>query len=112
MTVDGTPAPEKLDPPPGSPYPGLASLQGADILRAQAEGSAEALEATGVPVLRWSMPRLDEHELGAFTMAWQAIVGLLGMVLDLDPFDQPGWKTGRSAPSCGWAWPNSFRSQC
>ena len=38
MTVDGTPAPEKLAPPPGSPYPGLASLQGADILRAQAVG--------------------------------------------------------------------------
>ena len=95
MTVDGSPAPETLDPPPGSPYPGLASLQGSAILRAQATGSAEALEAAGVPILRWSMPSLDEHELGAFMMAWQAIVGLLGMALDLDPFDQPAVEDGK-----------------
>jgi glucose-6-phosphate isomerase len=95
MTVEGVTPPERLDPPPGSPYPGLASLQGADILRAQAVGSAEALEAAGVPVLRWSMPRLDEHELGAFMMAWQAIVGVLGMAMDLDPFDQPAVEDGK-----------------
>lgn len=95
MTVDGTPAPEKLDPPAGSPYPGLANLQGADILRAQAVGSAEALEAAGVPVLRWSMPSLSEHELGAFMMAWQTIVGLTGFSLDLDPFDQPEVEDGK-----------------
>ncbi|MDP1832839.1 MAG: hypothetical protein Q8K67_12330 [Geothrix sp.] len=95
MTVDGTPARERLDPPPGSPYPGLAGLQGADILRAQAEGTAEALGVAGVPVLRWSMPALTELEVGAFMMAWQAIVGLLGMALDLDPFDQPEVEDGK-----------------
>jgi glucose-6-phosphate isomerase len=95
MTVDGTAAPERLDPPPGSPYPGLAGLQGAEIIRAQAEGTAEALEATGVPVLRWSMPRLDEQEVGAFMMAWQAITGILGFALDLDPFDQPEVEDGK-----------------
>ncbi|MBI1751776.1 MAG: hypothetical protein HY014_12205 [Acidobacteria bacterium] len=95
MTVDGKAAPEKLDPPAGSPYPGLASLQGADILRAQAEGSADALEAAGVPVLRWSMPSLSEREVGAFMMAWQAIVGLVGVGLDLDPFDQPEVEDGK-----------------
>jgi glucose-6-phosphate isomerase len=95
LTVEGTAPPEHLDPPPGSPYPGLASLQGADILRAQAQGTAEALEATGVPVLRWSMPSLNEHEMGAFMMAWQAIVGILGFALDLDPFDQPEVEDGK-----------------
>ena len=95
MTVEGTPAQEKLDPPPGSPYPGLASLQGAEILRAQAVGTTEALEAAGVPVLRWSMPRLDEREIGAFMMAWQVIVGMLGVAMDLDPFDQPEVEDGK-----------------
>lgn len=95
MTVDGPAAPERLDPPPGSPYPGLAGLQGAEILRAQAEGTADALAAAGVPVLRWPMPGLDERELGAFMMAWQAIVGLLGFALDLDPFDQPEVEDGK-----------------
>jgi glucose-6-phosphate isomerase len=95
MQVEGTPAAEKLDPPAGCPYPALASLQGAEILRAQAEGSAEALEAAGVPVLRWSMPTLSEREVGAFMMAWQAIVGLVGEGLDLDPFDQPEVEDGK-----------------
>jgi len=95
MTVEGTPAPERLEPPPGSPYPGLANLQGSEILRAQAEGTAGALEAAGVPLLRWSLPVLDERELGAFMMAWQAIVGILGFALDLDPFDQPEVEDGK-----------------
>ncbi|MBP1772045.1 MAG: glucose-6-phosphate isomerase [Holophagaceae bacterium] len=95
MTVDGPARPERLDPPAGSPYPGLAGLQGADILQAQAEGTAGALEAAGVPVLCWSMPTLSERELGAFMMAWQAIIGLLGIALDLDPFDQPEVEDGK-----------------
>jgi glucose-6-phosphate isomerase len=95
MTVDGAEGTEKLDPPPGSPYPGLAHLQGSDILRAQAEGTAGALEAAGVPVLRWSMPSLSERELGAFMMAWQAIIGILGFALEVDPFDQPEVEDGK-----------------
>jgi glucose-6-phosphate isomerase len=95
LTVDGAAAPERLDPPPGSPYPGLAGLQGADILRAQAEGTSEALEAAGVPVLRWSMPVLSEQEVGAFMMAWQAITGILGFALGVDPFDQPEVEDGK-----------------
>jgi glucose-6-phosphate isomerase len=95
LTVDGVSTAEKLDPPPGSPYPGLASLQGGEILRAQAMGTAEALEAAGVPVLRWPMPILSEREVGAFMMAWQVIVGLLGVALELDPFDQPAVEDGK-----------------
>lgn len=95
MTVDGAAPTEQLAPPPGCPYPGLAALQGAEILRAQAEGTAGALEAAGVPLLRWSLPALDERELGAFMMAWQAIIGLLGFALDLDPFDQPEVEDGK-----------------
>ncbi len=95
VTVDGASAPERLDPPAGSPYPALAGLQGADILRAQAEGTSEALEAAGVPVLRWSMPVLSEQEVGAFMMAWQAITGILGFAMGLDPFDQPEVEDGK-----------------
>ncbi|HJW71368.1 MAG TPA: hypothetical protein VJ486_00815 [Geothrix sp.] len=95
LTVEGVDGPEKLDPPPGSPYPGLAHLQGAEILRAQAEGTTGALEAAGVPVLRWSMPAISEREFGAFMMAWQAIIGILGFAMELDPFDQPEVEDGK-----------------
>jgi glucose-6-phosphate isomerase len=95
MTVAGTAPPERLEPPVGCPYPGLARLQGQEILAAQAEGTAEALAAAGVPVLRWNLPALNEFEMGAFMMAWQAIVGLLGFALELDPFDQPEVEDGK-----------------
>ena len=95
MTVEGADTSEKLDPPAGSPYPGLSQLTGSEILRAQAEGTAGALEAAGVPLLRWSLPALNEHEVGAFMMAWQAIIGILGFALDLDPFDQPEVEDGK-----------------
>jgi glucose-6-phosphate isomerase len=95
LTVESQAGADPLAPPEGSPYPGLRDLDGARILRAQAEGTAEALEGAEVPTLRWAMPALSEAELGAFMMAWQYIVGLLGFALELDPFDQPAVEDGK-----------------
>jgi len=95
LTVDQPDRADVLDPPAGCPYPRLAELRGDAILRAQAEGTAEALEGAGVPTLRWSLPAITEAELGAFMMAWQWIVGLLGFALELDPFDQPEVEDGK-----------------
>ncbi len=95
LTVEAEAAAERLDPPAGCPYPRLRDLQGGAILRAQTEGTAEALQGAGVPTLRWSLPAVTEAELGAFMMAWQWIVGLLGFALELDPFDQPAVEDGK-----------------
>jgi glucose-6-phosphate isomerase len=95
MTVEDQAQAEQLDPPTGCPYPRLRELQGHAILRAQAEGTAEALEDAGIPTLRWTLPAINEAELGAFMMAWQWIVGLLGFALELDPFDQPEVEDGK-----------------
>lgn len=95
MTVADQAHAEQLDPPPGCPYPRLRDLQGDAILRAQAEGTAEALEGAGIPTLRWTLPAITEADLGAFMMAWQWIVGLLGFAMELDPFDQPEVEDGK-----------------
>jgi glucose-6-phosphate isomerase len=95
VTVEDQDHPERLDPPAGCPYPRLRDLRGDTILRAQAEGTAEALEAAGIPTIRWSLPAITEAELGAFMMAWQWTVGLLGFALELDPFDQPAVEDGK-----------------
>ena len=95
MTVDHQDRADALDPPAGCPYPRLRELRGDTILRAQAEGTAEALEGAGVPTIRWSLPAISEAELGAFMMAWQWIVGLLGFALELDPLDQPEVEDGK-----------------
>ena len=86
---------EHLDLPEACPYPGLERWSGAQILKAQADGTLEALQAANVPTLHWHLDRLDEATLGAYLMSWQLIVGLLGMALELDPFDQPEVELGK-----------------
>jgi len=95
LTVEGAPAAERLAVPGACPYPGLAGLQGAQILAAQAEGTMEALRAAGAPVVHWTLPALDERALGELMMAWQLIVGLTGFALEVDPFDQPAVEDGK-----------------
>ncbi|MBK8727507.1 MAG: hypothetical protein IPL96_16075, partial [Holophagaceae bacterium] len=68
---NGHRAPSAL--PEQCPFPGLAGLDGQQILRAQAEGTREALQAAGVPVLHWELNPLDEAELASLLMAWQLI---------------------------------------
>lgn len=95
ITVLGGPDAVGSDEPAQCPFPGLAALSGRRVLDAQARGTREALEAAGVPVLHWELDPLDERELGAFLMAWQWIVGLTGMALEIDPFDQPAVEDGK-----------------
>lgn len=95
VTVKGGPDETASAEPEACPFPGLAGLSGRRILQAQADGTREALEAAGVPVLRWELEPLDAHELGAFLMAWQLVVGLTGMALEVDPFDQPAVEDGK-----------------
>lgn len=95
VTVTGVDTLDLSEPPPECPFPGLGHWNGAHILDAQAEGTREALESAGVPVLHWHMEALNERELGAFLMAWQLIVGLTGFALEIDPFDQPAVEAGK-----------------
>jgi glucose-6-phosphate isomerase len=95
LTVEESARAERLLLPDACPYPGLAGLQGCQVLAAQAEGTAEALQEAGVPVEVWRLPSLDERMLGELMMAWQFIVGLLGIALEVDPFDQPAVEDGK-----------------
>ncbi len=95
LTLEGAKGPEHLDLPPQCPYSGLSRWRGTEILQAQAEGTLEALQAASVPTLHWHLDRLDEATLGAYLMSWQLIVGLLGMALEIDPFDQPEVELGK-----------------
>ena len=87
--------PEPMQTPGQCPFPGLDQWGGARILKAQADGTREALEAAGVPVLHWELKALNEAEMGAFLMAWQLIVSLVGLTLEVDPFDQPAVEAGK-----------------
>lgn len=95
VTVANEDAPEFAQTPSQCPFSGLDRWGGPRILKAQADGTREALEAAGVPVLHWELKPLNEAETGAFLMAWQLIVSLVGLTLEVDPFDQPAVEAGK-----------------
>jgi glucose-6-phosphate isomerase len=95
VTVGNDDTGEASKSPSLCPFPGLDRWTGSEILRAQAEGTREAIESAGVPVLHWHLDALDESTLGAFLMSWQLIAGLVGLSLELDPFDQPAVEAGK-----------------
>jgi glucose-6-phosphate isomerase len=85
-----------LAPPPACPYPELSRWKPSQILRAEAEGTLKALREAGVPVLHWHLEGgLTEAQLGALLMAWQIIVALTGLALEVNPFDQPDVETAK-----------------
>lgn len=95
VTIESGGLAESAQTPSQCPFPGLDQWSGSSILWAQAEGTREALEAARVPVLHWGLKSLNEGEMGAFLMAWQLIVSLVGLRLEVDPFDQPAVEAGK-----------------
>jgi glucose-6-phosphate isomerase len=81
--------------PENSPYPFLSNHTGDDILRAQIEGTQSSLQEAGVPTYHIEIQALDEAQLGALMMAWQIIVALVGLGLEINPFDQPAIEAGK-----------------
>jgi glucose-6-phosphate isomerase len=51
------------------------------------EALADALEATGHPVIRIAIP--DPIDLGGEFVRWEVATAIAGIVLGIDPFDQP-----------------------
>ena len=44
----------------------------------------------GVPVIKLTIPRLDEHTLGELIYFFEKACGISGYILGVNPFDQPG----------------------
>lgn len=64
-------------------------------MRAQIEGTQSSLQEAGVPTYHIEIQALDEAQLGALMMAWQIIVALVGLGLEINPFDQPAIEAGK-----------------
>lgn len=70
-----------------------------ELLAAQAQGTAEALEFEGAPVvsLQWTQDSDQNYPMsvGYQFMFWQLVVAGLGESLDINAFDQPGVELGK-----------------
>lgn len=85
--------------PRGDGFPdALSHLVGkslSEILAAEARGTRSALESAKRPTSRWIFDSIDARNVGAFIMAWEIVTAILGELLNINAFDQPGVELGK-----------------
>lgn len=77
-----------------------------DFIRTQAmDGTLLAHEEGGVPNIILRCGALNADTLGQLIYFFEYACGLSGYLLDVNPFDQPGWRRIRRICSPCWASP-------
>jgi glucose-6-phosphate isomerase len=77
---------------------GLQYLSGrplGDLVAAEARATAQTLFKTGRPVRQIRLPKVDEFSIGALMMHFMIETILMGKLMGVDPFDQPGVEEGK-----------------
>ncbi len=88
-----TPKHQLVIPEDGENLDGLNYIAGkriSDVNKMAEAGTRLAHEDGGVPVVRISIPKLDEHTLGSLIYFFEKACGISGYLLEVNPFDQPG----------------------
>lgn len=67
----------------------------AELLQVERRATRAALLNAGVPVIDVSMPCVDEESLGALFVLFEAACACTGIVMGVNPFDQPGVEDGK-----------------
>jgi len=88
-----------VEVPRGDGFPdALSHLLGkslSEILAAEAQGTRAALRNAGRPTSRWLMDAITPANVGAFLFAWEYTTAIVGELLDINAFDQPGVELGK-----------------
>jgi glucose-6-phosphate isomerase len=85
-------------PPERSKALGLDYLAGkamGDLVDAEARATAQTLSRNGRPVRTIHLPKIDERAIGALMMHFMLETILMGKLMGVDPFDQPGVEEGK-----------------
>lgn len=88
-----TPKHQLVIPEDGENLDGLNYIAGkriSEVNKMAEAGTRLAHEDGGVPVVRISIPKLDEHTLGSLIYFFEKACGISGYLLEVNPFDQPG----------------------
>ncbi|HUO87595.1 MAG TPA: hypothetical protein VMU08_00360 [Rhizomicrobium sp.] len=73
----------------------LAGRHMGDLVAAEARATAETLSRNRRPVRRIHVPRIDERSFGGLMMHFMLETILMGRLMGVDPFDQPGVEEGK-----------------
>jgi glucose-6-phosphate isomerase len=73
----------------------LANKTVGDLVSAEAQATAQTLFKNGRPVRVIHFPRVDEFDMGALMMHFMLETIIMGRLMGVDPFDQPGVEEGK-----------------
>lgn len=73
----------------------LAGKRLGDLVDAECRATAQTLSKNGRPVRQVHLAKADEFEMGALMMHFMLETILMGKVMGVDPFDQPGVEEGK-----------------
>jgi glucose-6-phosphate isomerase len=73
----------------------LAGKPMGDLVAAEAKATAQTLSRNKRPVRQIHMPKIDEFSYGALMMHFMIETILMGRLMGVDPFDQPGVEEGK-----------------
>lgn len=73
----------------------LAGKRLGDLVDAESRATAQTLSKNGRPVRQIHLAKVDEFEMGALMMHFMLETILMGKVMGVDPFDQPGVEEGK-----------------
>ncbi len=73
----------------------LAGKPMGDLVAAEARATAQTLSRNKRPVRQIHLPKIDEYGYGALMMHFMIETILMGRLMGVDPFDQPGVEEGK-----------------
>src|ERR1700761_5083293 len=73
----------------------LAGRKMGDLVDAEARATAQTLFKNGRPVRRIHLTQVDEFHMGALMMHFMLETIVMGKLMGVDPFDQPGVEEGK-----------------
>jgi glucose-6-phosphate isomerase len=73
----------------------LAGKKLGDLVDAEARATAQTLFKNGRPVRQIHLPKVDEFHMGGLMMHFMLETIIMGRLMGVDPFDQPGVEEGK-----------------
>ena len=98
MAVQEHPQDYVIPGPPGASLEVLGYLEGhsfGEMLYAEAQATASALVQKGRPLFWLELPKLDAYRLGGLIFFFEYATALTGLLMGINPFDQPGVEQGK-----------------
>lgn len=86
-----TPLPQDMP----EPFEYLSGKNLQTVLKAEEAATSRALKEAGRPHLALTVEKLDEYHMGALLMAYQIQIAYMGMLYEINPFNQPGVELGK-----------------